>query len=402
MNKFIFKYRFQLFTILIFIILISIIELIFYFKFENEFGKLGYSKEHLSKGRVKDSPYCVYEPITNTINLKAKYRQNNYGFRNEYDIDLLKDTNEYRIFILGASGAFGQGSMRQFIYITGQDEYPTKYTISSFLEKKLKQNYPYKNIKVLNAAVSGYALCQEYSYYMSLIRKLDPDLIILIDGYNDMCFSINNYKYRYDIVSKAWENHTYKKNFAYKTGMYLMSKSFTLFYFGKNLFTSKYKYNEKIYTEFLNKKIKINKQELKAIFNKYKNNIEKYVDDIFVLYEMFNKTADTDSINIMFCPQPLLSLKPQKTDIEKACCNYLFHWKNSVETKLASFDLYEYYLNRYDNWAESKNACYINLQRVVNDYPEQIFLDYCHLTFYGNEVVADTICNKIISEKILE
>ncbi len=375
-------------------------EIFFYFKFMREFGNRGYTKEVLSKGRLQDSPYCVYEQIPNTISLKSGFRQNNYGFRDEDDTHPEKKQHEYRIFILGGSGALGQGAMQQFIWISGQQEYASRYTISAFLEEKLKAEFPHTQVEVINAAVSGYKVHQEYSLYLSRIRNLNPDLIILMDGYNDMFFPLDGKSYVNDFDRNAWDNNRYKKDLTYRYGMYLMSKSYTFFYFGKQLFTTKYKYDEKIYQKWLNTPVVADTSALNEMFKEKASEIEFEMNDVFMRYEIFEQSSKVDSVNILFCPQPLLTLKPVKTEVESALNNYLLS-EISDEEKMCYFSIYNYYLTRFDQLAGAHHLNYLNLQKEINKSDKQVFVDYCHLSFYGNALTAELLKNKIVDMNII-
>ena len=375
-------------------------ELYFYFKFMNEFGNRGYTKELLAKGRLQNSHYCGYEQIPNTISLKSGFRQNNHGFRDEDDTSPQKKENEYRIFILGGSGAIGQGAMQEFIWISGQQEYASKYTISAYLEEKLNAEFPQKQVEVINAAVSGYKVHHELSLYLSKIRSLNPDLIILIDGYNDMFFPLDGKFYVNDFDREAWDNNRYKTDFTYRYGMYLMSKSYTFFYIGKNIFTSKFQYDEKIYQKWLNDTRTVDTVALNTMFDNKFSEIKYGMDDVFDRYEMFKQVCAIDSVDILFCPQPILTLKPNKTDVEKALNNYLLD-ELSEEEKMCYYSMYNYYLNRFDQTAGAENLNYLNLQKEINKSDKQIFVDYAHLSFFGNAFIAELLKNKIVEMDVI-
>jgi hypothetical protein len=389
-------------TILIIVALLPLAlgEWYFYRKFMKEFGSLGYTKEHLAKGRLQDSPYSVYEPVPNTLNLKSKFRQNNYGFRDEEDTGP-KQEGEYRIFILGGSGAIGQGAMQQFIRISGQHEYASEYTISAYLERMLREAVPERPIQVINAAVSGFKLNHEYPFYMSTIRKLEPDLLILIDGYNDLFFPLEGDFYVSDYDRGLWENHRYKTDFTYKYGMYLMSKSYIFFYLGKELFTSKYDYDEEVYTKWLNTPPPVDTAALEGRWKEKLSEFRTAMDDVFKRYEIFLKTCEVDSVDILFCPQPLLSLKPFRTDVEKALYSYNAS-ECGVDELMAEHQGYRYFLARFDSLAAARDLNYLNLQWEINKSQEQIFVDYCHLTFLGNETIADLIKDKILEMNLIK
>ena len=376
-----------------------LIEFYFYRKFQREFGHLGYTKEQLSRGRLQDSPYSVYEQIPNTLNLKSKFRQNNYGFRDEDDTQD-KKPGEFRVFILGGSGALGQGAMQQFTWISGQKEYPTEHTIAARLEEKLRAEYPGKPIEVINAAVSGYKLDQEYCEYMSLVRKLQPDLIILLDGYNDMFFPLDGKSYIADVDRDAWAHHTYKTSPTYIIGMFLMSKSYTLFYWGKQIFASKYSYDEAIYKKWLQATPALDTSATHARFREKFAAVKYEMDDVFKRYEIFKRTCEVDSVNILFCSQPLLALKPHMTDVEVALNNYNLS-ECEEDSKMMERDGYAYYLHRFDSLARAENLPYLNMQEAINQSDQQVFIDYCHLSYLGNEMIADLLKNKIVEMQLI-
>lgn len=393
--------KFIFWGILLFLAALPVLlcELYFYYKFQQEFGKLGYTKEHLSKGRVQDSPYSVYEPIPNTLNLKSKFRQNNYGFRDEEDTRE-KKPGEFRVFILGGSGALGQGAMQQFIRISGQQEYPSEHTISARLEEKLRIQYPHTPIEVINAAVSGYRVNHEYGFYMSTIRKLSPDLVILLDGYNDIFFPFDGKFYVADVDREAWRDNTYRKNLTYKIGMFLMSKSYTFFYFGKRLFTEKYHYDEAIFKKWLNEPMNWDTTAMAAQFHQNFPAIKYGLDDVFKRYEIFKQTCQIDSVDILFCPQPLLALKPYKTDVEKALHNYNLS-ESTQKAKMMERNGYQYYLERFDQYAATQHLHYLNLQTEINKTDKAVFVDYCHLSFLGNEMIAELLKDKIVKMNVI-
>ena len=130
---------------------------------------------------------------------------NSAGFRDRENIPLAKPQDEIRIFLLGGSTAFGYGSPSN------------QATISEYLEQRLqkrleqqkvspqlykpdilpfdkveKQKYLAKpskiksgNYRVVNAAVPGYASGNELAQVALQILKYKPDLIVILDGYED-------------------------------------------------------------------------------------------------------------------------------------------------------------------------------------------------------------------------
>ena len=112
---------------------------------------------------------------------------NSLGFRGgEFNIE--KNDNTFRIFFVGGSTAFGSGSTSD------------KTTIPGYLQKLFNQeNFNYK-IEVINAGKGGFNSFTEKTLVLETIQYLQPDLIIMYDGWNDIRadykpeFSYENWK----------------------------------------------------------------------------------------------------------------------------------------------------------------------------------------------------------------
>ena len=131
---------------------------------------------------------------------------NEQGFRDRDAVSLVKPQDEIRIFLLGSSTAFGYGSSSN------------SKTISELLETRLQQRLhqqqaspqiyqadlppadkveQQKNAakppkiksakyRIINAAVPGYASGNEFAQIALQILKYQPDLIVMLDGYEDL------------------------------------------------------------------------------------------------------------------------------------------------------------------------------------------------------------------------
>ena len=144
-------------------------------------------------------------------NQESKYWQiNSQGFRDRDPVPLVKPKDEIRIFILGNSTAFGYGSRENGATISEQLEQrleerlqqqktsPQLYKSDLSLEQPKKQKSPAKpakikpgNYRVINAAVPGYASGNELAQLALQVLKYKPDLIIVMDGYEDFMLPSN-------------------------------------------------------------------------------------------------------------------------------------------------------------------------------------------------------------------
>ena len=115
-------------------------------------------------------PIVHYEPNQKTDTVTI----NSHGFRGEeFDKEKIND-NEYRIFMLGGSVMFG-------IYATSDNT-----TIPGYLQEFYDEFPTERDIRIINAGVNGHESFAEINLIKNKIIQLQPDLIIIFDGWNDL------------------------------------------------------------------------------------------------------------------------------------------------------------------------------------------------------------------------
>ena len=88
---------------------------------------------------------------------------------------------KYRILLTG-------GSVARSLHA------PYDKTISYYLEEELNKRLKTDKIEVINAAMPGYVAEQGFIFIQLVLRHYRPDMIIGLDGYNDlMSFKLNRY-----------------------------------------------------------------------------------------------------------------------------------------------------------------------------------------------------------------
>ncbi len=71
---------------------------------------------------------------------------------------------------------------------------PYDKTIVAYLERELNSRFKTNVIEVINAGMSGYVVEQEFIFIQMLLYKYEPDMIVGLDGYNDlMSFKLNRH-----------------------------------------------------------------------------------------------------------------------------------------------------------------------------------------------------------------
>ena len=113
---------------------------------------------------------------------------NSYGLRGgEFEAE--KPDNTYRIFAVGGSTTYG----------TGVEECETW---PAHLQKIINEMITDKEVEVINAGFGGIGTDSEYELIKNKLSSLDPDLIIMYDGWNDARFTIKDTIQNWDLACK--------------------------------------------------------------------------------------------------------------------------------------------------------------------------------------------------------
>jgi len=112
---------------------------------------------------------------------------NSLGFRGN-ELPTEKSESEFRIFMIGGSTMFGYGAT--------SDE----TTIPGFMDNLFKNNN-LDTIRVINAGIQGADSFDELRLIQTKILELEPDLVIIYDGWNDL--RENNTP---DQISRNWNS----------------------------------------------------------------------------------------------------------------------------------------------------------------------------------------------------
>lgn len=111
---------------------------------------------------------------------KTPYVINSLGFRGQ-EFPRQKEKNEFRIVIIGDSITFGWGIKNEAA------TYP--YYLQQFLQAQSRGESLYR---VINAGVPSYTSLQAKQLLEQRILSLEPDLIIVMIGWNDLAYSFRS------------------------------------------------------------------------------------------------------------------------------------------------------------------------------------------------------------------
>ena len=117
---------------------------------------------------------CANSEYTNElIPFSESDTVNSYGFKNT-EFTKEKAHGIYRIFVVGGSTTWGSGN------------YSDETTIPGILQKIFDKQELNTNVEVINAGINGANSITESTLIKERLVNLDPDLIIMYDGWNDL------------------------------------------------------------------------------------------------------------------------------------------------------------------------------------------------------------------------
>jgi lysophospholipase L1-like esterase len=290
----------------------------------------------------------------NYINVDANQRRKTFYV----DDNSIKLNPDYRIFMFGGSTMWGTGV---------RDE----YTIPSLLGSYLSRNG--YHVEVINFGESGYVNTQEViELSMQLRQKNIPNLVVFYDGVNDVFSSFQQGK-----AGIPQNEFNREKEFNV-----LNSKKRSLLVFLESLKTlASIRFINDITKSNQVAEISYTDQELKLLALE---TFDLYQENMHLVYSL-GEESDFKSI---FYWQPTVFNKRNLSEYEKERVNemeYLKSFLKSVNNYMITEDVIHQSLYYYD------------ISEIFYDEKEPVFIDYCHVSEYGNSVIAKRIAKDIIS-----
>ena len=184
----------SLFFLILFLIVISVVEIIANFWWISQI-KCEFQESEIFKNfdLEKRNQMCMELYDIKTIGNENLPNQNldsininSYGFRGP-EITIEKPSSMYRIFLIGGSTIFGMGSTND------------NTTIPGYLQKFMSNVETDKTIEVINAGIQKANSKTELLLLENKILKFNPDLVIVYDGWNDL-----REEFDADLTLKNW------------------------------------------------------------------------------------------------------------------------------------------------------------------------------------------------------
>lgn len=288
---------------------------------------------------VKDYPYLYYL-------FEKGEDTNEHGFKTTHSIE--KAEEKYRIILIGGSVARGK---------------QINTSIATFLEKELNSRLNTNTIEVINAGISAFVVEQEFILTQLILQQYEPDMIIGLDGYNDlMTFKFNRmYPSEFELPPHNW------KDFRVINDNRFRSKPYSRFpYFFKN-------------TDRLKEFLLRNKFERNYNWQSISDDEIKAVKDAY--WQVIDDTHD-------FCKakniQYFSFLQPVRFHLEM----------KQGETLTPKQQALSKIYHQLEHEVKNKDFAYTLATSFINNL--QIFTDDCHVTKEGNKIIAKDISDHLL------
>lgn len=346
----------------------------------------GYDGEHLYQ--FDFDPYKNILPAPNYVDTRG-IRHNSAGFRRSSEVSVAKPAGTYRIFLMGASTAYGLGGLWPHI----DDRYPVldnAETIDAYLERDLSAALPGRGIEVINAAITSTWTHHNLIYLNQTILKYQPDMVIFLDGFNDFYFYNAGHDqftgYTYDLPSRVILGDPTLYSLAYANGWWLFRKSAFVHQLARGAGNLRRMLAGRPDRTPIDVERAVATQERNFLANALK------------MEERSGLIAQSEGAIAVFALQPMLILEGGRPGLQ------------GVERELYDFNVASYLPNygafieravetvrRHESaMAQRIGAEFVDLTPIFADAEGQIFTDYAHLTPLGNRMVASALAQRIL------
>lgn len=413
-------------------------------------------------GGLDNNPEHLFRGYDDSLKLGDVVYFNQYGMIHgdgkEFQIE--KEHNTIRIILTGGSGLFGSlqtwSVIKMFNYPEGQYDYKT--SIAGKLKFLLNTKYPNYNWEVINAGVVMHIFSQSHARYYEKFRRLNPDIIINMDGSNDyqifedLTSSIQAQKQvlAQQVQALTTEAISNRLRLGYtitalsiiltpksNVGIYsLVNKVLLFFLKDKKLPTRDYDTSENflISSNYSDTLSNFN-LDTTSVFSPITPFLKQSSEEFLWHVSSYFNQLKHDQVYGIFCFQPVLSRKgfqKKLSDKEKAMYDFLDYDKpnqiyapdnisqlnlpKSLQDSLIKIGSYsafikkyvnEHFINEYispalDSTITSHGGLYIDLgeRMKILDKNLEFYMDYTHTTPAGNEFIAKEMMKGV--EKYLE
>jgi lysophospholipase L1-like esterase len=328
---------------------------------------------------------------------------NEAGFRADHNVSPEKQPGVVRIFLLGASVAYGGETL--YPEIDDRWRIGNHETIDYDLEQRLNAAFPANHWEVINGAVKGYLLIQDLALYLSAVQRYHPDYLVLLDGVNDV-FATLRFPDNPDPYSQAGLGEEFD-GLTSPASMSLPLMASTLLLDHSSLYQLiRERVNRRVQLRARRERVRRAGQNPQTGLpgmspdeqRRYRLSLGE-IDGYMRSVRQIHRLAELDGTKTLFVLQPQLAVtRKPLTSIESQLLDY---W-SKIDGPLYVYGFQTLYPRLSSVLAQGAGAegyRFLDLTGVFDRMSVQAFTDYCHLTPAGDQAVADAIFDSLAAQQ---
>jgi lysophospholipase L1-like esterase len=323
---------------------------------------------------------------------------NAQGFRHDTDL-AAKPPGTVRIFFGGGSAAYGCEGLFQSLDPDWQRLY-NRDLIDAYLEKILRRRHPERQWEVINVATNEFRMHQHLALFYTTLLRYQPDLIVFMDGHNDLSGLISSTTYPYDPYAETPHGQEFEatvyphtlRDWFFVNAQWLRNASAVFRVLQAKVLAARREQAFGVAPDAgqpVHSPVRL-EDLTPALQQRARENIGK---DVYYaqMAERLYAAAAHEKIEIMFAMQPelILSQKPATP----AETRFADHYRN-ISGRYVTY-LYENMrpdVSRQMAASAARNGyTYTDLVDTFRQVKEKTFTDYCHLTPKGNDLIAERL-----------
>lgn len=348
----------------------------------------GYDGRHLLQYAF--DPYKNILPTPGYRDIRG-VTHNSVGFRRRTEVEVRKPEGTLRVFLMGASTAFGTGGLWSHI----DPNYPVlddSETIDAYIEPMLQRAFPDRRVEVINAAIPSIWVHHHLIYLNQAILRYQPDLVLFLDGFNDHFFFGRDHDqfaaYAYGEQSRVIMGPPTLRSLASMNGWWLFRRSALAHALLRNARTVR---------TLLTPAPEQSPIDVEQALVQLE---EIFAANALAMMERTALILQHEGIPALFMLQPLLILdrnRPGMEEMEERLLEF------NVQSTLPNFEAFMHRAAPLVSAMSSESltalgADYLDLTRLYWDgsVPGQVFTDYAHLTPEANRRLAEEVIRRIV------
>jgi lysophospholipase L1-like esterase len=337
-----------------------------------------------------------------------------FGFLSDGPVRREKLKGTFRIFLVGGSTAFGAGQNVGYhavhAYPDGLFAYPA--SIAGQLKAILERQNPHTHYEVINAAGFERRIHQSFLQYLASLSRFQPDLIINLEGMNDIYSIASGTPYadvaeQLPFYARLYERPQSILN--YSATYYVLSTAYEKWINRRRSAEPAPTSNSAAGAGDSSTSHASGGRPGWDSYEKQKGHYQQNAERLLQIVRQYFAVLKTDSQRSLFVLQPLLGrskVNKRLSETERRFAAVMVPAAADAKTPLDDNALIlTHFFDDYLSGALAKTAAqfgvpYVDMNAEIAQLgPEvEFYTDYCHLTPEGNQRVAEILARKILGK----